>query len=280
MNEPLSIKVGDVAFPFHWNGTEKTRNSALNILKGSTYPLLKGVNPRVIFDIGSNIGAASIHFALNYPEATVYSFEPASINFSLLRSNASHHKNIKVFQNGIYDEVKTERIWVNAQNPERNSLSDHWAGSASYEEIQLIRLDEFLSENKIEKIDIFKIDTEGCELKILQTIAKYLSVIDGLYLEYHSETDKRAILELLRLNHDIVIDRPVGVESRYVDESLLDDFWNYKEIKVGDKLIVNAQEILTAKHVQTLRDRGILNIKVWTKGMGELICKKKASSSN
>ena len=27
MNDPISINVGDVTFPFHWNGTEKTRKA-------------------------------------------------------------------------------------------------------------------------------------------------------------------------------------------------------------------------------------------------------------
>jgi FkbM family methyltransferase len=280
VSSPLKITVGDVDFPFHWNGTEKIRNSALKILQGSTYPLLDNINPKVIFDVGANIGAATVYFALNYKEATIYSFEPTTINFDLLVLNTSHYKNIQVFQKGLFNNNQIEKIYFNPENPERNSLNNQWAQSDTYEEIELIRLDDFLSENKIDKIDLLKIDTEGCEIQILETIEKYLAEIEVIYLEYHSKADKMAMLKLISLSHDIIFDNFSAVTTLLVDQCLFQNFTNYADITVNNKLILGANNIINAKHIQALKASGIDTIKVWSPEMGELGCKKKCPHTN
>jgi FkbM family methyltransferase len=36
-------------------------------------------------------------------------------------------------------------------------------------------------------LDVLKIDTEGCELEILESMGKCLDMVDYVLLEYHSE---------------------------------------------------------------------------------------------
>jgi hypothetical protein len=45
---------------------------------------------------------------------------------------------------------------------------------------------------------ILKIDTEGSEIPILQSIGERVQDIDFILIEYHSEADRRAIDALLR----------------------------------------------------------------------------------
>ena len=55
------------------------------------------LKPKVIFDIGGNIGITSIYLASLFPDAVIYTFEPLKENFEILQKNTSQIKNIKVF---------------------------------------------------------------------------------------------------------------------------------------------------------------------------------------
>ena len=69
------------------------------------------------------------------------------------------------------------------------------------EQIRLVGASQFLSQHGIESVDILKIDTEGCEVPILQSLSKYLPEVKVLYVEYHSERDRRLIDGLLAQTH-------------------------------------------------------------------------------
>ena len=72
------------AFYFPIEG-KKQALSFKDILNGKKYPLLKAFHPRIILDVGANLGATSMFFALNYPKAKIFSFEPTKMNFSWLK---------------------------------------------------------------------------------------------------------------------------------------------------------------------------------------------------
>ena len=46
-----------------------------------------------------------------------------------------------------------------------------------------------------------KIDTEGCEVPILRSLEKFLPEVKVLYVEYHSERDRRLIDGILAETH-------------------------------------------------------------------------------
>ena len=75
-----------------WNGNKvyyRTGSSDMSLiyeilLKSkykSEYFFPKQINPKVILDIGGNIGVASIYLASIFPEATIYTFG-SKVNFS------------------------------------------------------------------------------------------------------------------------------------------------------------------------------------------------------
>lgn len=275
MQQPLIISTDGLDYPFHWNGTKKIQNSAMNILKGITYPLLDNVDAKVVVDVGANIGAASIFFALCYRNASIYAFEPASINYKLLEKNSSYYSNIKAFHKGIHNINGKEKLFVNNQNPERNSLNESWARSSTFEEIELIRLDDFLIKNNIEKIDILKIDTEGCELPILQTLSRFLPEIDVIYLEYHSKVQKTDMLNLINRTHEVINDNLTGVTNLKLSRFNIENYVNYEDIVIEETVVLHAKEIIKKNDIKKLKDFGIEEINVWSNEMGELIARKK-----
>ncbi len=52
--------------------------------------------------------------------------------------------------------------------------------AAEAEQIRLRRASDVLQEHGIESVDLLKLDTEGCEVPILQSLIEYLPSSEGL----------------------------------------------------------------------------------------------------
>ena len=54
---------------------------------GPEYYFPEELKPKVIFDIGGNIGITSVYLASLFPEAQIYTFEPLKENFEILKNH-------------------------------------------------------------------------------------------------------------------------------------------------------------------------------------------------
>jgi FkbM family methyltransferase len=190
------------ALAFYLFKTDACFQIANDIFAGITYPIVPFVTGvRTVVDVGANIGAATVLFATAYPDALICSLEPASAPFSLLRQNAESLPNVKVFPFGLHSIELTPTLFHGKKDSVESSLSSSVRTSSESEQIRLVGASHFLSEQGIDTIDILKIDTEGCEVPILRSLKDWLSEVKVLYIEYHSERDRRLIDELLAHTH-------------------------------------------------------------------------------
>jgi FkbM family methyltransferase len=175
---------------------------ANDIFAGTTYPNIPFVSGvKTILDIGANVGAASVYLAMSYPEARVYAFEPGNDALSLLRSNVEQLGNVSVFPFGLYDQDKTLPLFHGKNDSVESSLCASTRTGPEAERVRLQCASQFLSDYGIANVDILKIDTEGFELPILRSLGAYLPEVKVLYVEYHSERDRRMIDEMLAETH-------------------------------------------------------------------------------
>jgi FkbM family methyltransferase len=182
--------------------TEVCFQIANDIFAGTTYPNIPFVSGvKTILDIGANVGAASVYLAMSYPEARVYAFEPGSDALSLLRGNVEQLGNVSIFPFGLYDQDKTLPLFHGKNDSVESSLCASTRTAPEAERVRLQCASQFLSDNGIANVDILKIDTEGCELPILRSLSAYLPEVKVLYVEYHSERDRRMIDEMLAETH-------------------------------------------------------------------------------
>jgi len=149
-------------------------------------------NPATIIDIGANIGAASLFFAKRFPDAVVYAFEPFEKNFSFLKKNIEINdlqERVIPVKKAVGDSDGELNLYLNCDNDGCHSLLRTWNPQGKAVEVPVITLDNFIKEKKINKIDLLKIDCEGMELKVLQSI-KDFSLIKNIVLEAFSGTEK------------------------------------------------------------------------------------------
>jgi len=160
-----------------------------------------------VIDVGANIGIFSIFAAQYAKRGKIYAFEPASETFKILKENTAYYENIEVFKLSLGNENKKGKIRIfsiskGISTLVDSSLADKFSqnfGEFIEEEVEVVKLDDFLMQNKVPKIDFIKIDVEGYELKVLEgakeTIKKYLPVI--VVAVYHEPSDKVKIPQLI-----------------------------------------------------------------------------------
>jgi len=121
-------------------------------------------------DIGANIGAFSLSLAAKGWNG--YSFEASSKNSFVLKSSiAINGFDVKVVGSAVLD--KSGKINFFQHGPygvvQNEAMSD-----VPYEEIDCICLDDWINSNKIEKVDLIKIDIEGSEVAALRGMKRFL----------------------------------------------------------------------------------------------------------
>lgn len=190
------------AFPFRLFKTESCFQIARDILAGTTYPHVSFVSDvKTVLDIGANIGAASVFFAMMYPQAKVFALEPADAPFSLFKFNSRPFNNVTGFPFGLDAHDKQVSLYHGKADTMEASVYPTDRTNFDCEQVQLLSASKFLAEQAIERVDILKLDTEGCEVPILRSLQSYLPAVKVLYVEYHSERDRRLIDELLAETH-------------------------------------------------------------------------------
>jgi len=189
-------------FDFETFDTDTSFGHAKLAFQGRVYPPIPFVKtPARVLDIGANIGASAVTFALRYPRARIVAVEPAHQPFTLLRCNAARYANIECYNVGLFSTTMKRPLFVGVTDSLTNSIVPNRYASERRDEIQLVAADVFATEMEMTRPDIIKIDTEGCELPILSAMGESVRAAKVVYLEYHSEEDRIAIDEMLRPTH-------------------------------------------------------------------------------
>jgi len=168
-----------------------------SIFTETEYPFLSFLEAKVIVDVGANVGCTAILFAANYPAATIYALEPAGGAFAYLERNTAAYPNVKRFRIGAYDRDATTTLYLGQDASVTNSVTPNAFSGRQQEQITLRRMSEFLREQSISTVTLLKLDTEGVEVAILRDLAGMFDRIEAIMVEYHSETDRRVIEQLL-----------------------------------------------------------------------------------
>jgi len=139
--------------------------------------------PKIIFDVGANIGDYVKMLRSKFPETEIYCFEPGKEAFEKLVANTTplwtYYQNIAVgSKNGTIRLFKSSNDDDGAMmTAYQDTISDifTFAGDISESAVyEMTTLDNFCDINKISSIDFLKIDVEGHELEVLRGATKMI----------------------------------------------------------------------------------------------------------
>lgn len=152
----------------------------------------------VIFDVGAHFGYLAKEFArIHNGTCRVYCFEPVSYTYSILERVMHKFANAKLEFFALSNAKGTLEITIPVKPSGRLGIGlSHFGPEQEWnyitEEIRTERLDDYVAQNGIERLDFIKIDVEGAELLVLQGAENTLRTLrPTVYCEVQPSWTKR-----------------------------------------------------------------------------------------
>ena len=163
-------------------------------------------NLDIVFDVGAHEGEFIKLILNNFNVKTIYSFEPSEKNFQILNKNIKKirsDKNEIFLNNFALGEKEEEKKFKQMKESSSSTLSNINTKSnyfkrknfflnispntKFFEEISIKIKDgaSFLAKEKIEHIDLLKIDTEGHEYFVIKGFKENLNKVKIIFFEHH-----------------------------------------------------------------------------------------------
>ena len=134
----------------------------------------------VCVDVGANIGILSFYMSL-YTDNKIYAFEATKDNYLILKKNIEvNNLNVIPINKALGNKSGTKSFTYDIKNGSNGSFlpkNNPEELSDKYVKVDVITLDEFVEQEKIDKIDVLKMDVEGFETEVIEgaknTIEKF-----------------------------------------------------------------------------------------------------------
>ena len=182
---------------------------------------------KIVFDVGANNGSSSVPLAIANPTYLVFAFEPTPEMIEVIKSKIVGLENYVIVPKAVSDYNGTAEFNV-AGNWDwgcssllkfsKKSQTD-WPGRTDFHvtyklNVDVIRLDTFIEENGITKIDHLHIDTQGSDLNVMKGLGEYLHIVTEGKLEagtsddvlYEGQNKLNDCIKFLLLNGFKVVD--------------------------------------------------------------------------
>jgi FkbM family methyltransferase len=165
----------------------------------------KKLNITCLIDVGCHKGTYTDLFLKNFNVKKALMFEPQKKIFTIIKKKYRKNKIIKTFNYAISSKNKNQKMYINRhdltssltkidesnnylkkksrlfmENNERSLIEKIYT-------VKTIRLRDVLIKNRITKIELLKIDTEGHELEVLLGLGKFIKKTRYVLIEFHRD---------------------------------------------------------------------------------------------
>ncbi|HKW28971.1 MAG TPA: FkbM family methyltransferase [Verrucomicrobiae bacterium] len=142
--------------------------------------------PKVIYDLGANIGIASLSLAALCPEARIYGFEPMPANYEICSQNYLNLNKAQAFNCAVGASSGTMGFEV-TDDPRGGHLAGNSSPkSAKKIEVAVWSVADLVDVKGLTPPDFLKVDVEGAELDVLHGLGNYAKGIRQMHIETHS----------------------------------------------------------------------------------------------
>lgn len=164
-----------------------------NLFHRAVYRTPRAPGDGVILDVGANIGLAAAWFAREYPGRSIHCFEPLEENARMVRLNcpAAALRTVAVGREPGSVELSVDRDAVMAS-------TIPWDRAVARRTLEVVTLDDYIAAQRIGRVALLKIDTEGMELDVLDGARRTLACTGVVAMETHGRDRHDGTLQRLR----------------------------------------------------------------------------------
>lgn len=156
----------------------------------------------ILFDVGAHKGESINLFSKNLKIKNIFSFEASFENFNNLQNKFKNKENL-ILENLALSSEEKEKKFNQCKESSSSTFSEinvdseyfkkklKFFNSKNYENffeekiVKTVTLDKYIKENKINKIDLIKMDTEGHEFEILIGLKENINNVNTIIFEHH-----------------------------------------------------------------------------------------------
>ena len=193
----------------------------------------------VIFDIGANVGTFTELFSvLCGNKGEVHCFEPVPKTYETLLRRTNHLRN--VLHNNVAAGDKNSRMAMSFDSSDSEKASLSLTICTEKCEVEVMRLDDYVSKMNFKRIDFVKCDVEGYEFHALKGMKHTLEhFLPRISLEVTVSHQKR--IEIIDLLKSLGYDSFKKIESGFPEYNLTKD-----NLEVGDYFYLYASSSLNS----------------------------------
>jgi len=150
-----------------------------------------------VIDVGAHIGLFSLYASQNCTKGKIYAFEPIKENYNILESNIELNNFSNIQPENCAISESTSKITLYQSNDE--SGHSKFIQTDNPIEVTSKSLNDFFKENELKICNLLKLDCEGSEYEIIDSLEeKDFEIIEKMIIEYHLADSNPELLENLK----------------------------------------------------------------------------------
>jgi len=160
---------------------------------GDDFPIS---NDDVIIDVGAHIGLFALFASQFCKNGKIFCYEPIKENYKILIENIEMNQIQNIFPNNLAVTKKTSRVKIFLNDDQ--SGHSMFIQNKNFVEVDSKSLSDIFIDNGIKECDFLKLDCEGAEYEIVESLsADLFTKINKTVIEYHMVDTKPELLEQL-----------------------------------------------------------------------------------
>ena len=170
----------------------KEYRSAEEVIKNAKY---------AIVDVGAHAGFFSIYCRSLNKKVKIYAVEPEPNNLKLFKQHLVENKilGVQVFPGALALQTEERQLILSSDSHNHHLAQVSFGGEDREEKtitVQASSFVDFCKQNKIKRISLLKMDIEGGEYEIFDSMSESdLSMVNYVILEYHNGREKSKEIE-------------------------------------------------------------------------------------
>jgi len=153
-------------------------------------------NDDVIIDVGAHIGLFALFASQFCKNGKIFCYEPIKENYKILIENIEMNQIQNIFPNNLAVTKETSKVKIFLNDDQ--SGHSMFTQNKNFVEVDSKSLSDIFIDNGIKECDFLKLDCEGAEYEIVESLsADLFTKINKTVIEYHMVDTKPELLEQL-----------------------------------------------------------------------------------